>query len=60
MLFGRVGFENFLDRFAKDLADFERERKARRVLSGFECDDGLSRDTELVGQFGLRPVVLGA
>jgi hypothetical protein len=57
---GGLRVEDVFDRPSEQFTDLECERQARRVLAGFERDDGLSRYPELIGDLGLRPIVLRA
>jgi len=59
-LLGRIGVENILDALTKDFENFECERKARRIFSGFERNHGLSCDAVQIGKFGLGPIAFCA
>ena len=52
--------EDFFDGLAEELGDAEGERERRRVGAGFERDDGLPGDGNLVGKFLLRRVAVGS
>ncbi len=55
-----IGIKNLFNFFAKQFAEFKRQRKTGGIFSVFQRDDGLPRHAGAVGQFGLRPIVFGA
>ena len=53
------GVEYFIDPFAEEFAEFEREDEAGRVPSGFQRNDCLPRHADTVRKICLRPIILG-
>lgn len=52
--------EDGLDGLLEEARKFEGEGKAGVVSAGFDGVDGLTRDFELLGEIGLRPVAFSA
>jgi hypothetical protein len=55
----RVVLEALLERYAKHDGDFERSLKRRGVLVLLDCDDGLARDANSIGELLLGHISHG-
>lgn len=55
MLLLRIRIEDVFDGQSEEFRNLECQRQARRVFSGFQRIDRLTRDSQTIRHFGLRP-----